>query len=101
MKIKAITPPNSYTKSYITSITKTNAFVRNNSYNILSDYPKSYIKFNQSFTGSLEDDIKKDNEANRNKRKDDYLWARSWDKEKAWAEYLKQAEAEIKITSKK
>lgn len=101
MKIKAITSPNRYTKSYNTSITKTNAFVRNNSYNILSDYPKSYIKFNQSFRGSLEDEINKENEANRNKRKDDYLWARNWDNDKAWAEYWKQAEAEIKIESKK
>ena len=101
MKIKAITSPNSYTKSYNTSITKTNAFVGNNGYNILSDYPKSYIKFSQSFTGSLEDDIKKDNETNRNKRKDDYLWARNWDKDKAWEEYWKQAQAEIKIANKK
>ena len=100
MKIKSITSPNSYTKSYNTSITKTNAFVGNNGYNILSDYPKSYIKFSQSFTGSLEDDIKKDNETNRNKRKDDYLWARNWDKDKAWEEYWKQAQAEIKIANK-
>ena len=100
MKIQSITPLNSYTKSYNTPVTKANSFIDNNRSNDLSGYPKSYIKFHLSFAGSLADEIEKDNEANRNKRKDDYLWARNWDKEKARTEYLKQAEAEIKITSK-
>ena len=101
MKIQSITPSNSYTKSYNTPVTKANSVIDNNRSNDLSGYPKSYIKFHLSFAGSLADEIEKDNEANRNKRKDDYLWARNWDKEKARTEYLKQAEAEIKITSKK
>ena len=101
MKIKAIHLTNNHLKACSNTRLKVTSFVDNNQINNLSEYPKSYIKFNQSFRGSLEDEIKKENEANRNKRKDDYLWARNWDKDKAWEEYWKQAQAEIKIANKK
>ena len=57
----------------------------------LSDFPKSYIKFNPSFSASLEDELNLETEANRNKRKDDYLWARNWDQKKAWEEAYGQS----------
>lgn len=101
MKINAINLTNNYSKVNNNTNLKIKLYMDNKQINNLSEYPKSYIKFNQSFTGSLEDEIKKDNEANRNKRKDDYLWARNWNNDKAWAEYWEQAKAEIKIESKK
>ena len=73
--------------------------------NPINDFPKSYIKihpsFGQNYIGlSLEAQREIDRQNRIQQDKNDYLWAKSWNPQKAREEYDKQIEQEIEVRKK-
>lgn len=73
--------------------------------NTIYDFPKSYIKISPSFGNnyrniSLEEQREIDRKNIIQKDKNDYLWAKSWNPEKAREEYDKKIEQQINLRKK-
>ena len=73
--------------------------------NMLHDFPKSYIKLHPSFgygytSLSLEEQREIDRQNQLQQDKNDYLWAKSWDPDKAKKEYEALAQKQISVREK-
>lgn len=73
--------------------------------NMMYDFPKSYIKLHPSFgygytSLSLEEQREIDRQNQLQQDKNDYLWAKSWDPDKAKKEYEALAQKQISVREK-
>lgn len=71
-----------------------------NSQNKISDFPKSYVKFNPSFGVSIEEKRHLEESIRDEQDKNDYLWAMGWDPVEAKKESELGAEKEIELRKK-
>ena len=51
--------------------------------NVISDFPKSYVKISPAFKASFEEEDNLAKAIKDQQRINDYLWAKSWDKARA------------------
>lgn len=73
---------------------KTGLDYQNHCGNVISDFPKSYVKISPAFKASFEEEDNLAKAIKDQQRINDYLWAKSWDKARAREEYDKKIDYE-------
>ena len=109
MKIYSISPYKHSVYTAVDNSSKNREFslpcTKATTQNMLHDFPKSYIKIHPSFgygytSLSLEEQREIDRQNQLQQDKNDYLWAKSWDPDKAKKEYEALAQKQINVREK-